>query len=139
MSKGVIALLMLMLAWFHGAGAMLAQPPVPLGGELLVMVNTITMTSQQYPSVTSDPDGDFVVAWTSGHTAAPGDIFVQRFDVQPLLDVDGNRGFEPLADGLLILRFGFGFTGASLITGAVGDGCTRCDAPSITAFLQNFL
>jgi hypothetical protein len=44
-----------------------------------------------------------------------------------------------LTDGLLLLRFGFGFSGNTLINGAVGPGCTRCDAASITAYLQSLL
>lgn len=68
-----------------------------------------------------DASGDFVVIWTR------------------LLDVDGNGSFDPLTDGLLILRFAFGFSGATLINGAIGLGCTRCDAPSITAYLQSFV
>ena len=42
---------------------------------------------------------------------------------------------DPLTDGLLVLRYLFGFTGDTLITGAVGANCTRCDAPSIEAYL----
>ena len=53
------------------------------------------------------------------------------------LDVDGNGTTEPLTDGLLVLRFLFGFTGATLTTGAVGAGCTRCDAAAIVAYLQS--
>jgi hypothetical protein len=53
-----------------------------------------------------------------------------------LLDPDGNGLAQPLSDGLLLLRYFFGFRGATLITGAVGVGCTRCDAPSIEAFIE---
>ncbi len=52
-----------------------------------------------------------------------------------LLDVDGNGSTGPLTDGLLALRFLFGFSGATLTTGAIGGGCSRCDAPSIEAYL----
>ena len=41
----------------------------------------------------------------------------------------------PLTDGLLALRFLFGFTGSTLTTGAVGQGCTRCDAAMIEPYL----
>jgi hypothetical protein len=44
----------------------------------------------------------------------------------------------PLTDGLLVLRYTFGFTGAVLTTGAVGAGCTRCDDASISAYLDAF-
>ncbi|HUP24643.1 MAG TPA: hypothetical protein VNB06_17095 [Thermoanaerobaculia bacterium] len=42
----------------------------------------------------------------------------------------------PLSDGLLVLRYLFGFTGSTLTNGAVGAGCTRCDASTIELFLQ---
>ena len=57
-----------------------------------------------------------------------------------LVDIDGDGLYLPLTDGLLLLRFSFGFSGATtLITGAVSGSCTRCDAPSITAYLQTLL
>ena len=37
-----------------------------------------------------------------------------------VLDVDDNGAFQPLTDALLILRWAFGFTGSTLVTGAVG-------------------
>lgn len=51
------------------------------------------------------------------------------------LDVDGNGKAAALEDGLLTIRYEFGFTGATLITGAVGTGCTRCTAAAIEAYL----
>jgi hypothetical protein len=53
-----------------------------------------------------------------------------------MLDVDGNGSAGALTDGVLIVRYLFGFTGAQLTNGAVGPGCTRCDATSIIAFLN---
>lgn len=46
------------------------------------------------------------------------------------LDVDGDGEVQALTDGLLTLRYHFGFTGATLVTGAIDlVNCTRC-APS---------
>jgi hypothetical protein len=88
--------------------------------------------------VGAEADGDFVVTWTNWD-GSYSDVLAQRFNVPPLVDVDGDGQYLPLTDGLLLLRFGFGFTGNTLITGAVGPGCTRCDAPSITVYLQSLL
>ncbi len=33
---------------------------------------------------------------------------------------------QPLGDALLVLRRKFGFSRAALVTGAIGQGCTRC-------------
>jgi hypothetical protein len=53
-----------------------------------------------------------------------------------LLDVDGDLALGPLTDGLLALRFLFGFTGNTLINNAVdNDDCERCDAMDIEDYL----
>ena len=105
------------------------------GGD--IRVNFFDTGDQERAAIAGRPDGDFVVVWTGFQ--GTGDVFAQRHDVPSLLDVDGNGSFEPLEDGIIILRFGFEFTGATLIDDAVGDGCTRCDAPSIEAYLRNML
>jgi hypothetical protein len=68
------------------------------------------------------------------HALRRGDL-VLPVDHRPLLDIDGNGSTDPLTDGLLALRGLFGFSGATLTTGAIGGGCSRCDAPSIEAYL----
>jgi hypothetical protein len=50
------------------------------------------------------------------------------------LDVDGNAQTDALTDGLLIIRYLFGFQGAALTDGAVGNGCTRCTAAEIEEY-----
>lgn len=52
------------------------------------------------------------------------------------IDIDGNGATEPLTDGLLLIRFLFGFTGNSLINGAIGTGATRSSAAEIEAFIE---
>jgi hypothetical protein len=47
------------------------------------------------------------------------------------LDLDGDGTVGALTDGLIVLRFAFGFRGSLLVSGAVGENCTRCDAESI--------
>ena len=101
-------------------------------------VNTSSVGRQYLAAVDTDADGDFVVAWSSSHGGTL-DVIGRLFDVAPQLDIDGDGVFDALTDGVLVLRFGFGFTGQTLITGAVGAGCTRCDAPSITSYLQTLL
>jgi hypothetical protein len=114
-----------------------ASTGAALTGDL--QVNSYTTGSQSDPLVAADADGDFVVAWTSPHDGDPNGVFAQRFVAPTILDVDGNGSFGALTDGLLILRFAFGFTGATLIGGAVGPGCTRCDAPAIAAYIQTLV
>ena len=46
-----------------------------------------------------------------------------------VLDIDGNGATEPLTDGLLALRFLFGFSGSSLVRGAVDSAAVPVAAP----------
>ena len=41
------------------------------------------------------------------------------------LDIDGDGESKPLTDGLLLIRYLFGFSGDSLISGAIGTGAER--------------
>ena len=50
------------------------------------------------------------------------------------LDIDGNGITDALTDGLLVIRYLFGFGGTALIEGAVGRGCIRCNAEEIAAY-----
>jgi len=53
------------------------------------------------------------------------------------LDIDGDGETDPLTDGLLTMRYLFGFRGATLTAGAVdAANCTRCSAPAIEAHLD---
>ena len=51
-------------------------------------------------------------------------------------DIDDNGVVEPLTDGLLLLRYAFGFRGATLVTGALAVNCVRCGAAAIEAYIQ---
>ncbi len=50
-------------------------------------------------------------------------------------DVDGDGAVKPLTDGLLVLRHQFGFTGSTLISGAVDTNATRTTASEIETYL----
>ena len=51
-------------------------------------------------------------------------------------DIDGNGQVKPLSDGLLILRYLFGFTGDALIAAAIGVDATRTTAAEIEAYIS---
>jgi hypothetical protein len=57
-------------------------------------------------------------------------------DNQLAYDIDADGELVALSDGLLALRFLFGFTGPTLVTGAVDVDCTRCDAAAIESLLD---
>ncbi len=109
---------------------------VPQGREFLV--NSYIVNQQGYPTLAADAARRFVVAWQSNNQdGQQGGIFARRFALPPLpaevLDIDGDGSAGALTDGLLALRFMFGFTGSTLTTGALGPNCSRCDAAAIQA------
>jgi phosphoheptose isomerase len=100
-------------------------------------VNTYTTNRQSNPTIAAG-GGDFVITWSSlGQDPDLNGVFAQRYATALTIDVDGDGAVLPLTDALLILRSAFGFTGNTLVTGAVNlAGCTRCTAPEIEAFLD---
>ncbi len=54
-----------------------------------------------------------------------------------VLDVDQNGEVEALTDAVLLMRWGFGFRGQSLVVGAVDvANCQRCSSGEIEAYLD---
>jgi hypothetical protein len=107
----------------------------PVGDAFRVNVHTIN--AQRAPAVGSSAQGEFVVVWDSSRDGYGYGVFARRFTVldPATLDVDGDGATEALTDGLLVLRFLFGFTGAPLTNGALAPGCTRCDGAAIASYL----
>ena len=118
-----------------GGGTPPRRPGLP--GRARCSASTPTRSDYQIrPSVARLAGSGFVVVWISEEQDGSSyGIFGRRVAVLADLDVDGNGVVDPLTDGLLGLRYMFGFRGATLITGAVGAGCTRCTAPAIEAYL----
>ncbi len=52
------------------------------------------------------------------------------------LDIDGDGSSGPLTDGLLLIRYLFGFSGDSLISDAIGDGAERDTAEEVEVYIQ---
>ena len=52
------------------------------------------------------------------------------------LDIDGDGESKPLTDGLLLIRYLFGFSGDSLISGAIGNGAERDTAEEVEAYIK---
>ena len=52
------------------------------------------------------------------------------------LDIDGDGESKPLTDGLLLIRYLFGFSGDSLISGAIGSDATRDKADKVEAYIK---
>ena len=52
------------------------------------------------------------------------------------LDIDGDGEFQALTDGLLLIRYLFGFSGDSLISGAIGNGSVWDTAEEVGAYIE---
>jgi CSLREA domain-containing protein len=71
----------------------------------------------------------------SPRSTATGVIaYLQTID--DLLDIDGNGVTDALTDGVLILRYLFGITGAQLTSGALSPGAVRTTPAQIVAYLE---
>lgn len=70
--------------------------------------------------------------------STPADITAFLMSLDPLLDVDSNNDTDALTDGLLILRYLFNFTDATLITNAIGENAVRTEAGAIEDYLSLF-
>ena len=57
-------------------------------------------------------------------------------DADSQLDIDGDGESKPLTDGLLLIRYLFGFSGDSLVSGAIGTGATRDTAEAVEAYIK---
>lgn len=53
----------------------------------------------------------------------------------PTADIDQDGSIDALTDGLLTLRYLFGFRGQTLIANTSSPSCTRCSADQITTYL----
>ncbi len=105
-------------------------------------VNTHTMGFQGRPAIDMTSAGGFVVAWDSyEQDGDSGGVFAQRYQAPlAILDIDGNGSVGPLTDGLLAIRFLFGFTGSTLTLGAIDAlACTRCTAQDVEAYLATLI
>ena len=57
-------------------------------------------------------------------------------DADAELDIDGDGESKPLTDGLLLIRYLFGFSGGSLTAGAIGSEATRATAEEIESYIE---
>lgn len=77
---------------------------------------------------------------TGASITAPADIeFALSAATTDMLDVDGNGQADALTDGLVILRYLFGFRGDTLVNGTVGVGATRVSATDIETYLVSIV
>jgi hypothetical protein len=65
------------------------------------------------------------------------DISALLADADSELDIDGNGESKALSDGLLLIRYLFGFRDNALIAGAIGSRATRSTSEEIEAYIED--
>ena len=83
--------------------------------------------------------GDSLISGAvSGDASRNGSDAIASYltDADTQLDIDGDGESKPLTDGLLLIRYLFGFSGDSLISGAIGSEATRDTAEAVEAYIK---
>ena len=123
----------------NGIFAQRLRPPVeldidadgkarPLSDGMLVLRRGFEMTG---PALINGVLGPSCVMCTAEHIEAYLD------EISLALDVDANNLFEGEFDGVLVIRYLFGFRGDVLVEDAVAGDCNRCEAPDIEEYLED--
>ena len=76
---------------------------------------------------------------THGHRSSAESLADYLDRVRDGLDIDGAGEPRAITDGLLLIRYLFGFRDEALISGAVGDGATLRTAEEIDAHISKRL
>lgn len=71
-----------------------------------------------------------------GGRTEPEAISSYLSDAEAELDIDGDGQSKALTDGLLLIRYLFGFSGDSLTAGAISEGAERKMAEEIQAYIE---
>lgn len=72
-------------------------------------------------------------------TAEDIQAYLQAGIDEGILDIDNDGEVKALTDGLLVLRYLFGFTGDSLVSNAIGETAMRTSAADIEAYLLSIM
>jgi hypothetical protein len=114
-----------------GPTAIPSATPTPSRTPSATPTATRTATPSSTPTVTPTPTGPTPTPSatpTATPTVTPGG---------PPSDITADGSVDALTDGLLVLRWLFGFQGATLTTGVVDPDCYRCDPAGIEDYIES--
>jgi hypothetical protein len=95
-------------------------------------------TPSSTPTITPTPSATATPSATPTPSRTPTPTITNTPSPLVTDDIDGDGETEPLTDGLLKLRWLFGFRGPTLIAGSVDTtDCTRCTAEAIDLYLTS--
>lgn len=69
----------------------------------------------------------------------PADVLQYLTNLRPMLDVDGDGAVDAATDGVMLVRYLFGFRGSALIDNAVSTTARRTTATAIEAYIASVL
>jgi hypothetical protein len=107
-------------------------------------------TSEEWPTGSTGPTVLYRVPFTAlsdfdgsqvnltASSTATGYV-VRHNPSRGVLDIDGDGYYEPLMDGLLVLKYLFGLSGDSLISGLVSPDAVRTTAPEVENYLNSIV
>jgi hypothetical protein len=123
--------------------------------ERRLLLNSVNLDADGNGELSALTDGLLAIRFLAGFSGAaliadalaadasrtdPAQIgFFLEYGRNTMLDVDGDGTAAALTDGLLIIRFLAGFSGAALIADAIAPGATRNSANQIETFLGVFI
>ena len=93
--------------------------------------NQVISTPELYGLLTEEELDTATSDLTKAITANP-----TAYGIDVGFDLDGDGESKPLTDGLLLIRYLFGFSGDSLVSGAIGTDATRDTAESVEAYIK---
>jgi len=84
-------------------------------------------------------DFSSLIGENSPHIGNPGVITQRLNEHLSVMDIDDDGTTQALTDGLLLIRYLFGFTGDSLVEGATNQGANRTSAADVQSYLDQFI
>ena len=132
-------------AFFLGSGYGLSAPRLNLRKRLAPMMDV-----DADGTVSPLTDGLIILRWLFGFqnitggsisnnspfASDPGGLINMLESQEEIFDIDGDGATEPLTDGILFLRYLFGFRGEGLVNGAMGANSSRNTATMIEDHLD---
>jgi len=85
--------------------------------------------------------GDFesLIGENSPHIGNPAAINQRLYEHLSLMDIDDDDTTQALTDGLLLIRYLFGFRGDALVEGATALEANRTNASEIEVYLEQYI
>ena len=81
---------------------------------------------------------DRAISSNAAYTSA-SQIQERLQSMEHILDIDGNGRIDALTDGLMVIRYMFGFRGSVLVNNAIASDATRTSALEIETYISQFM